>query len=83
MDAHSKKGHKDTNMRINPIQNETFGSTNTAAVQAAKKGYSVLIDGQQYFVGTIAEKSSTLDHLINTVKKSLPKTTTSKLNLLA
>lgn len=71
-------------MQIKAIQYETFGGN--AAAMAAKKGYSILVGGEKFIVGTGHEsaiKSNTAEAVVNTFKKLTSQTPGSKLNVLA
>ena len=71
-------------MQVQAIQYETFGGN--AATMAAKKGYSILVGGEKYVVGSAVEpstRSSAADAVINTFKKLTSQTQDNKLNLLA
>lgn len=71
-------------MQIQAIQFETFGGN--AAATAAKKGYSILVGGEKFIVGTgneSAAKSKPAEAVINTFKKLTSQTPGNKLNVLA
>jgi len=84
MDAHSENRIRGREMQIQAIQYETFGGN--AASMAAKKGYSILVGGEKYIVGTghdSVAKSTPAEAVINAFKKLTSQTPGNKLDLLA
>lgn len=84
MDAHFKNRIRGRKMQVQAIQYETFGGN--AAAMAAKKGYSILVGGEKFIVGTGHEataKGNPAEAIINTFKKLTSQTPGSKLDLMA
>lgn len=70
-------------MKVNAIQNETFGSNISLTNKAVNKGYSILVNGQKYVVGASSDHNNAISSFLKGMNNFSKSANTNKLNVIA